>query len=438
VIGLLLAPVVRAQTGQWNPYSTIVYREGPGVRLGTTPLVLHPGLAVEGGYDSNVFYMPDNPVGAGLLRIRAHFDLATLPPQRLEDGSTVTAEPKVDFRLSTQFEYREYLTSNPTIESQRSVNVYLVGDLGILPMGPFTLRLNETFVHTVDPPNLQTLPTGQMEVAAYTRNYNRAGFLATYRTPAGRFEVGLGDRVEVVLWDNAFLATLGNTVNNEADAFFRVRFLPQTVGSINLRVGYTDYFHQPALESIPVRAIVGFSSLITSWLSGSASLGYGGSFHRATGITSFNSAVANLEARFFVPKGSRLSLGYDRDFSDSLLAIWYTDDRLYVAFDQPFLKRLSAHLDAGVRFRHYNGVLDPMTVGYADYTVDGMSTRNRDDLIYDVHAELSVRATSWLGFAASYNLIADSTKFTFVSMTGQNFSARYIKHSAFLRADFAY
>lgn len=422
-----------AQTGQWNPYSTSIYREGPGIRLGTTPLVFHPGLAIEGGYDSNIFFMPDNPVGAGLLRLRAHFDLATLPPQRTE-GEPGTADPKVDFRFSTQIEYREYLSSETFIQSQRSVNVFLSADLGILPKGPFTLRIADTYVRTVDPRNLETQPVANSVIAPFTRNYNRAGILATYRSGSGRFEFGVGDHVDLNLWENPDLAKLGNMINNEAQAFFRVRFLPQTVGSVTARVGYTLYFDTPQFEAIPVRLTAGISSLITTWFGVGASLGYGGSFH--TRNVSFNSVIANLEARFFLPKGSRLTLGYDRDFFDSLLSAWYSDDRIFVAFDQPLVYRLTAHLDGGVRFRHYEGLLAPGQLGFTDYGAPGITTR--DDIIWDAHAELSVRATSWLAFAVSYNVVGNVTDFVFTDMAGRQASAGYIKHSGFLRADFAY
>jgi hypothetical protein len=422
----------QAQTGQWNPYSTTVYREGPGLRLGTTPLVLHPGVAIEGGYDSNVFFMRDNPVGAGLLRLRAHLDLATLPPQRME-GDAGTADPKVDFRLSTQVEYREYLSGETFIQSQRSVNVFASMDLGILPRGPFTVRINDTYVRTVDPRNLDAQPPANSVIGQFSRNYNRASVLATYRSASSRFEFGVGDNFDLNLWENPDIGRFGDMIGNEAQAFFRVRFLPQTIGNVTARVGYIRYLNNDLFEAIPVRLTAGISSLITTWFGVGAAIGYGGSFHRAAGVVSFNSVIANLEARFFLPKAARLTLGYDRDFFDSLLSAWYVDDRIFVAFDQPLIYRLTAHLDGGVRFRHYEGLTDPTAFGYNAY-----SAMARDDLVFDLHAELQVRATSWLGFAASYNLVGNQTDFFFVDSANRQINAGYIKHSVFLRADFAY
>ena len=85
---LLVANSARAQDnttyGPFDPYNWNVYNEGPGIKLGEG-LVFHPGLATELGYDSNVLLNgnADQVVGAGLLRLRLHLDLSTLPPQRI-------------------------------------------------------------------------------------------------------------------------------------------------------------------------------------------------------------------------------------------------------------------------------------------------------------------------------------------------------------------
>jgi len=340
-----------------------------------------------------------------------------------------------------QVEYREYLTSEQFIQSQRSVNVLASADLGILPKGPFTLRLNDTFVHTVDPRNLDTTTISSTATTGqFGRNYNRGGLLASYRI-GSKLELGLGDYVEFNLWEDSTVGRFGDMIYNDAQAFFRVRFLPQTIGTVNVRVGYTHYLNAPLFESIPVRITAGVSSLITTWFGVGASIGYGGSFHQETTQSglSFNSVIANLEARFFLPHAARVTLGYDRDFFDSLFSTWYSDDRVYVAFDQPLIHRLTAHLDGGVRFRHYQGLRTPGDFGYSNYVRNGVAgASDRDDLIWDVHAELTVRATSWLGFAASYNVVGDDTDFAFRDTAGRDTSAGYIKHSVFLRADIAY
>ncbi len=67
-------------------------REGPGFRIGN--LELHPGLGIEGGYDTNVFYEDQDPQSSFLLRLTAHVDVATLGPQRRAEGETREGEPR--------------------------------------------------------------------------------------------------------------------------------------------------------------------------------------------------------------------------------------------------------------------------------------------------------------------------------------------------------
>ena len=60
-------------------------QEGPGIKL-TDSLVFHPGLAVEGRYDSNVLFTDTARKGAPYLRLIGHLDLATRPPKRMKSG----------------------------------------------------------------------------------------------------------------------------------------------------------------------------------------------------------------------------------------------------------------------------------------------------------------------------------------------------------------
>ena len=89
--------------------------EGPGFRLGD--LELHPGLGVEVGWDSNLYYSDDDaalpPVDTGILRATAHLMVSTRGQQRREEGEAGGAEgaaapqPTIAFRggLSGSFYY---------------------------------------------------------------------------------------------------------------------------------------------------------------------------------------------------------------------------------------------------------------------------------------------------------------------------------------------
>src|SRR5512137_3051354 len=83
----------------------IRYNEGPGIKLGES-LVFHPGIDIEGRYDSNALYTDSNIQGAGYMRFIGHLDLASLPPQRRTDGEGNVAPPKVELRVKAALSYR--------------------------------------------------------------------------------------------------------------------------------------------------------------------------------------------------------------------------------------------------------------------------------------------------------------------------------------------
>jgi hypothetical protein len=430
---LILASAVLVLGGrasaQQGPYASGVYGEGPGFRLGSTPLVIHPGISVELGYDSNVFYLPSNEIGSGVLRLRAHVDLATLPPQSFANDHS-TADPKVEFRFSTQVEYREYLSGNKDVQAQRSLNLLIGTELTLLPKALFSLTLSDAFARTVDPRNEEG--PGQ-----FKRDHNHLGLRGTFHR--GGLEVGLADYFDIDFWEDQDL-NFGNSYTEDAMAFAKLRILPQTIGQITVRAGYVYYPDRPANTMIPVRVMVGASSLFARWFGASVNLGYGNSINNIG--PSFNSVIANVELRFLLPKQMGVTLAYDRDFSASLFANFYADDHLWVSYNLPLLSGVTIHLDGGVHFRHYEGLVPPSLVKAVAY-----NRSDRDDVIYDAHAEIRYRATSWLQVAAVYNLLIDATKFGFIAEEGATATrsggrfqipVNYVKHTVLGQADFAF
>jgi hypothetical protein len=424
---------------QTSPYGQGVYREGPGLRLGNAALVIHPGLAVEGGYDSNVFYAPTGEVGAPILRVRAHVDLATLPPQYFENDRS-SVDPKAEFRLSAQAEYREYFVNNGAVEDAlRTLAVTVSGDLAILPKGPFTLRLAEVFARTVDPRNSETscnAMTGMCVPGNYSRDFERFTASASYRF--GALEVGIGDYIQVNFWETPQVQ-FANSWSDDGQIFGRLRAFRATVFNATLRLGYVSYWNNTQVNAVPFRALVGASQVFTEWLSGTLQVGYGNSFNLMGG--SVSTPLVDAELRFVIPSKGRLTLAYNRDFSDSIFANSYADDHIYLAYDQKLHPRVGVHLDGGLRYRQYNTLVDPMLVGATGYcngpTASCMPTTSRSDWLYDAHAELWVSARDWLAFAANYNLLGDATDFAFISGTTIT-PVHFIKHSVFVRIDVAY
>src|SRR5687768_10915296 len=103
---------------QWLPDRS--YTEGPGIRVGD--LELHPGVAVRGGYDTNVFRTPgtaqDPEVGSAILAITPHLNLTTLSRQRLTQGesaagaSAAPLPPPIAFNLGVAATYFHYFAED--------------------------------------------------------------------------------------------------------------------------------------------------------------------------------------------------------------------------------------------------------------------------------------------------------------------------------------
>ena len=113
------------------------YNEGPGIKL-SDALVFHPGILLEGRYDSNALYQDTGATGAGYLRVIGHFDLATTSPQRRTDGEGQVFDRPVDFRLKSALSFRNYFSSNDNVTAQRAFEVDAGMALSVLPRRVFS------------------------------------------------------------------------------------------------------------------------------------------------------------------------------------------------------------------------------------------------------------------------------------------------------------
>ena len=111
---LCVASTVRAQTP--GMVSAGFSPAGSGIRLGDA-LVLHLGIGVEFGWDSNLFYEGVNPHSSFYMRLNPSFDLTTRPRE---------GRRPVEFDLHGGLGYVEYLTTDSAIRSTASSTSTLV------------------------------------------------------------------------------------------------------------------------------------------------------------------------------------------------------------------------------------------------------------------------------------------------------------------------
>lgn len=418
---LAFAAPAAAQPMNIGAYSMSVYNGGPGFRLGEAPLRLHVGASAEFGYDSNILYAPV-AIAAGVLRLRVHLDLSTVSAEKSET-ETETEPPKIAFRFGSQFEYREYITDQDGVASGRNFNFFADGGLVVFPRGPYTLTLADWFARTADPLNFEISQN-------IVRDINRLGLLFTGRPRNGRLEFGIGDYFQLSYTGENPLFAFASYYGTEAQAFVRWYLLPKTRLSFVARGGYNYYPHNQSQNQAPLRVLAGFSSFFTNWLAGEVSVGYGNSFN-FTG-PSYNNFVGTASLRFFLPYHAAITVGYERDFFQSLIANYYYDDGVTLTYDQPLVYRLTAQVGGSVRYRRYEGLIDPALIRATSY-----SSTTHTGPIYEAHAELNAEATKWLHCGVSYRFLMDATDFVFI-YGDRTVKDSYVKHSVFARLDFAY
>ena len=410
------AAVHAIKRGQWSPYSASVYTESQGLPIGERQ-ALHLGAALEGGYDNNVFYRSQDTIGAGLLRLRSRISVATRPPADA-DAEIRSADPEIAYKLPLQVEFRQYFGSDD-VRAQSLLNILAEPALTIWPAGPVTVVLADTFIHSVDPRNAETV------AGFFARDTNQTSLVGHVRIGGGRLELGAGGSFQTTLWESSHVR-YANFTEVEAQTFARWHFDTQLAASFHVRGGYVHYGN-PVLDSRPLRALLVAEDNLSRWLRVSAGGGYGNSFNVAG--SSFSGPLATTQATLTTPWQGTVTLSYERDFFQSLFANFYTDDHLMLGYAHPFQGDFTARAEGSVRARQYQDLLAPAMVGYVGY-----STSARNDTIYEGKFELAYRPRPWLTAVLSYNVQVNDTSFAFVTADGA-VEARYVKHSIVLRGE---
>jgi hypothetical protein len=428
--------------GPFDVYSPTLFREGPGFKVLGDGLVIHPGFDAEIGYDSNIL-MNAGSSGAGVLRLRPHFDIATLPPQRLDQD----ARPKLVFRFGAAVEYRQYLSNTPGVDTARQFNASSDADLRIRPNDPLSLRLYNQFLVTNDARNLEVAYNGPTFAP---RLYDRFGALATFRPRNGPLEIGLGDAFHVDHYIDSELTRM-RSLANDIDLYGALRVLPQTTVKLTVRSSYVSYYGDGSVipSSAPLRIIGGVQSLIWSWLGASLYLGYGNSLHSSPPATMsvypplvdspspirYSGFVGGAELRLLLIQRMHLLVGWARDFYDSLFATFLVDDRLYVHYEHNLWRSLTARVGFDTYLRDYGRLVSPWELQYRAYLND---QRQRHDTLIGLSAEATYRPLAWLETGISYSLLDDITSFGYVDGAGNRIGADFVKHVLLLKVDIAY
>ncbi len=394
--------------------------EGAGIRVGD--FELHPGVGVEVGYDSNVFFSDGSatsavPVASPILRVTPHLSFSTLSATREAEGEARegagAGAPTVQFRGGISASYYAFFAD------EARNNVGLDGDLNlvILPDRPFSITLHERFTRVVRPFTEQRSIGGSDRRLDFGRNENDAGVDFSFGTP-GRVLAGTaGYSLAVGFFDGEDFQ-FANSVTHNFRAGASFRFLPQTALVYDFEGQYRVYPSfapgtSPTLLSngFNLRTRVGINGAITTRLSLSAMVGYGAGWFDAR--DDFDSVVGQAELRWQATSNFRLSLGYDRNFRPSYVGNFMRADRAYASAQLLLAGSFMLGAEASLSLLDFGvPVLGSDVRTALGSNPDGSVSRSDVRLSGSIFAEY--RFTNWLGVNATLRYTGDYTDYRYI------------------------
>lgn len=426
------------KTSSWLAWAAIVLlpalayaAPGDGLRSGN--LQLNPGIKFGAGYDSNLYYeslnRPENvrTASQGLIE------------PRLKIG--VIEASSYDFSLDGTVGWTQYLTTTDSIRNQSGLSSTLLVTGTLNPQGAVSLKATERFVRTNE-------TTSAASSAPLNRTTNVLGATVGLH-PGGRvieshlsYDYGVHrlnlypdlDRNEHLLsWKNQW------------------RFLPKTgfVLDANYRV---IRYREPArggsavrpdgrlvnANSTPVRVQGGVSGLITNRLSLRLTGGYGWGLYEA-GPT-IEGPLAHVEGTYvFGPQAlrNRFRVGYELNFSDSIIGNYFSFHRFYTNYEQGFYNnRLRVALGGNVQFRNY-ARLDVRTITTEDVVIT--LPEEASDLLVGVNGSLGYHFSNAWSAGVQYGLGSNFTD-DLIEIDGPGESAvrDYLRHHVMVSTTLTY
>jgi hypothetical protein len=365
------------------------YTEGIGVRTGD--LELHPGIAGEVGYDSNVFLRstqtgvdngaPNAPVvPSAVIRITPSLYISTLGVQRREGDAL---PPAIAFRAGINATYRALFglgndASQSSNDPSREDTVGGAADarLDILPGRTFGLGAFAGFTRTILPNTGNADPN-----VSFNRDDVRVGGELVTQPSGGTLDWRLGYEFD----DTLFESSEGAPYESYLQTVYtrgRWRFRPRTSLIYEGSIGFNRYanvqeaFNAAGLvSSTPVRAKIGLNGLVTDRFAMLLVAGWGASFVDSAPLPQqqqYDSVIGQAELKWYLTASpgiananeislalSSISIGYTRDFQTSYLGNYYGIDRGYLKFDYFFAGSAYISLAGGVGAIEYPNIWYP-------------------------------------------------------------------------------
>ncbi|MEM7677652.1 MAG: hypothetical protein AAF449_16775, partial [Myxococcota bacterium] len=302
--------------------------QGPGFRVGN--LEIHPGIGVEAGYDSNLFYEDSDTDSSFLLRVTGHVLLSTLGQQREQEGdSDGDTAPKLRFNAGAAASY--FYFSNNRAGDNISVDGFF--DLTFNPEGLFVFRLYDNLGRSIRP-FADAPPEG--EAPRYGRVSNQAGADLTLQSDGRTLSATLGYRFDLDFFEDEQFDQL-NSFGHLVSLAFNWRFFPNTALVTRTEAAFQNYYNESpsepgslVVDNRRVNQWVGINGAVTEKIGFTAMVGYTAGFFDSDATDDFDNVLAHLELQYRPRRSLNFALGYRRGFRSSFIGNFVKSDRIYL------------------------------------------------------------------------------------------------------------
>jgi hypothetical protein len=309
------------------------------------------------------------------FRVTPSLYLSTLGQQRREGDSGFPSP--LAFRAGFNLTYRELvgLSSDPVantpqndIGSNRNASGAADARLDILPERPVGGAIYASYARAILPNTVNANPD-----FSFNQDLIGAGAEIALQPGSGTLDWHIGYQLHATIFEDDTGKPYNNLIH-EAYTRGRWKFRPRTAFIYDATLRFISYNNSqlaqpvPLDTSTPVRTRIGLEGLVTDRFALLAMVGWGASFYDQNFARQpqFDSVIAQAELRWFLAASpgiaavtdvglalSSIAIGYTRDFQNSYLGSFYTQDRGYLKFYYLFAGRATVTLEGGVAAIEY-------------------------------------------------------------------------------------
>jgi hypothetical protein len=414
---LLIARVASAQEVtigyQGLPYKS-TGENNTGIQL-SDDLLLHSGIGVEYGYDTNVFYSDTGAQGSAILRVMPYLELTNAT----RNGP---AARDITFDARAGLQYRHYFSDAVDVQPYRDAWMPNAGvSLGVGGSEQLGFGIADVFARIEDPPYANN---GAVIGGPIDRYNNQISLEGRWSPGGGRLTSVLRFTDMVDYFTGQY--TYADAVTNTLMLDVAWKWLPKTAIFFDAQQGYVDYFSSADMttatgqklkvSSFPLSVTAGLRGLLTEKLSAVLQLGYVNGFYSSGGSTNgfLGSTYAQLELTARLTQLSRFTVGARHDFLNAVIANFAYEETVYASYVQQIAGRLA--LDLSGRYAH---------LSYTGNFVDqAQGVTGRVDNVFQAGASLDYFIRNWVYLGVGYSLLDNSSNIAVDSYVKQQVFAR--------------